>query len=737
MDDLTGKQLGPYQIVAPLGEGGMAAVYRAFQPSVNRYVAVKVLPQYFARDPQFAARFEREAQLLAQLQHPNILPVFDYGHANDEAGAGRYTYIAMPLIKGGSLEAFMHSQRLDHKAIRKVITQVGDALDYAHSLNLIHRDVKPANILIDERGNCLLTDFGLARMVEGTAKLTSSGTIMGTPVYMSPEQGKGLSLDRRTDIYSLGIILYELAVGRAPFEADTPMVVVVKHINDPLPLPGALIPNFPKPLERVIVKALAKDRNDRYPTAAAFVEAVNAAFDEIDSPGSGTASIKEVFTKPPITSPAAPSVVAASPRAGTAVPPPANQSLVRRAWWMFPLGGFALLVVLVVVGGAGAFALNQFLKRTPTSAPPVTSVSTVSTQAPDVTEEATAEPEPTALIATQVSETELLNEDFEDGEAQDWIQLTGDGTSEIIALPDGNHVAHTIQGDTGGISIYSPSFSWEVQDYTVELDVMVVDPEPGQTSIRLSARIPEATVEQACLGYSAVLGAGWTDLIKTQADGNNCDASEWQEKSLAPDHAFELNSEEWHHLRLDVQGTTLQYSVDGTLVASAEDFVDAWRTGGIGLSAYHFKEIYIDNLQVHTHPEPLDNVDAANWTVTFSKYFAPNNWSEGTHPYTFNLACPGMDGLDNNVSQQFEVAASDPPAADTDYLFLTKEGLSYQIIDGEIADSVDPNANTVAAYNLTDLTQAQANEAVIRCDATMSWDDGSSDTLQPAMLFQH
>src|SRR5574341_931668 len=216
MEDLTGKQLGPYQVIAPLGEGGMAAVYRAFQPSMERFVALKILPRTLASDPQFIVRFRQEAKVLAQLQHPHILPVFDFGEADG------YTYLVMPYIKSGTLTDELKGQPLPLDRIRTVVTQVGRALDYAHAHGLIHRDIKPSNVLIDESGNCLLSDFGLAKILEGSEKLTTTGAILGTPAYMSPEQGLGRQLDQRSDVYALGIILYEMAVGRTPFTADTP-----------------------------------------------------------------------------------------------------------------------------------------------------------------------------------------------------------------------------------------------------------------------------------------------------------------------------------------------------------------------------------------------------------------------------------------------------------------------------------------------------------------------------------
>ncbi len=279
MEDLTGKQLGPYQIVAPLGEGGMAAVFKAFQPGMDRYVALKILPRHFASDPQFIGRFKQEAKVLAQLQHPHILPVFDFGEADG------YTYIAMPLVESGTLTSVLHGQPLPLGQIRNIVSQIGDALDYAHSRGLIHRDVKPSNVLVDNRGNCLLTDFGIARIIEGTAHFTSTGGVIGTPAYMSPEQGRGSDVNTRSDIYSLGIMLYEMVVGRVPFNAETPIAIVFKHIQDPLLPPSLVNPDTPEDLELVILKALAKDPEDRFATAGDMVRALQKAIPATGSTG--------------------------------------------------------------------------------------------------------------------------------------------------------------------------------------------------------------------------------------------------------------------------------------------------------------------------------------------------------------------------------------------------------------------------------------------------------------------
>ena len=280
MEDLTGKQFGHYQIVAPLGEGGMAAVYKAYQPNMERYVAIKVLPRHMSASEEFVNRFKREAKMLAQLQHPHILPVFDYGEADG------YPYIVMPFVNSGTLAELLQRRPLSLPETRRIITQLGEALSYAHARGMIHRDIKPSNVLIDERGNCLLTDFGLARMAAiASTKITTSGTVMGTPAYMSPEQGMGSNVDQRSDIYSLGVILYEMVTGRVPYMAETPVAIVFKHIQDPLPSARKLNPNLPEVVELVLLKALAKNPEDRYQTGDDFAQAIQRSIPDTSFDG--------------------------------------------------------------------------------------------------------------------------------------------------------------------------------------------------------------------------------------------------------------------------------------------------------------------------------------------------------------------------------------------------------------------------------------------------------------------
>ena len=360
MEDLSGKQLGSYQIVAPLGEGGMAAVYKAYQPAMERYVAVKILPRHMASSDEFLARFRREAKLVAQLQHPHILPVFDYGEADG------YPYIVMPFVHVGTLADLLQKQRLSFTEIRRIATQIGEALSYAHGHGMIHRDIKPSNVLIDESGNCLLTDFGLARMAEAVTKLTTSGTVMGTPAYMSPEQGAGSITDHRSDIYSLGIILYEMVTGRVPYVAETPVAVVFKHIQDPLPSARKLNPSLPEALELVLLKTLAKSPDDRYQTASEFVRAVQNA-------------IPQTLTAEQAT------IHAATPQGATVVsrPEPATVSAdilkPPRALVKYSLLGISSLLILI----AGIWGVSFFARRPQTPERPE-SISTATQGLPPV-----------------------------------------------------------------------------------------------------------------------------------------------------------------------------------------------------------------------------------------------------------------------------------------------------------------------------------------------------------------
>ena len=268
MDTLVpGQMLGSYRIISQIGQGGMATVYKAYQASMDRNVAIKVLPSNLANSKEFAGRFQQEARIIANLEHPHILPVFDSGESDG------VSYLIMRYLEAGTLSEKMEAGPLSWSEIDRIFIQLAEALSYAHSHGVVHRDLKPSNALIDSQGNLFLTDFGIAKLLEGSSNFTKTDTVMGTPAYISPEQAQGQVVDQRSDIYSLGIILYEMVTGRVPFIADTPLAVILKHVSAPLPLPSTIKPDIPPLIEQVILKALAKTPQDRFNTTDEFIAA--------------------------------------------------------------------------------------------------------------------------------------------------------------------------------------------------------------------------------------------------------------------------------------------------------------------------------------------------------------------------------------------------------------------------------------------------------------------------------
>ena len=239
-----GQMLGAYRIIEQVGEGGMATVYKAHQTSMDRHVAIKVLPLELAKNDEFVKRFQQEARIIARLEHPHILPVFDYGEENG------VVYFAMRYLDTGTLKDKLISETLLLEEVDHIFIQLTDALGYAHAQGVVHRDLKPANVLVDANGNLFLTDFGIAKILESASpSLTQTSAVMGTPTYISPEQASALPIDQRTDIYSLGVMLYEMVTGQVPFVADTPLGVIIKHLSEPLPMPSLVNPEISPAVE--------------------------------------------------------------------------------------------------------------------------------------------------------------------------------------------------------------------------------------------------------------------------------------------------------------------------------------------------------------------------------------------------------------------------------------------------------------------------------------------------------
>jgi serine/threonine protein kinase len=398
------EKIGRYQIESELGRGGMAVVYLATDPFMSREVAIKVLPRQFTFDPQFRARFQREAQVIAKLDHPAIVPVFDFGEHEEQP------FIVMRYMKGGSLaDRLKESGPIPVPQAAEILKRIGSALDEAHQKGIVHRDLKPGNILFDDRGDAFVGDFGIVKMSEATVQYTGNA-IIGTPGYMSPEQARGEEdIDGRSDIYSLGAIAYEMLTGKLPYQSDTPMGLVMKHILDPVPNLLADRPDLPANTATVISRAMAKEPNHRFQTCFDIASALSDSA-TVQMPGGGQqATVLESpvtprtdmagtvvetpswhpkpQTVPPVTG-GPPTGPGTAPVIGYTAEPEKKRGGIPTWVWAIGCLGIVCIGSVAALGGFGL--LGNFLGRaTPT---PEIVVEATATEAIS-TEEATATPE--------------------------------------------------------------------------------------------------------------------------------------------------------------------------------------------------------------------------------------------------------------------------------------------------------------------------------------------------------
>jgi serine/threonine-protein kinase len=379
-------KLGRYRLESKIGEGGMASVWKGFDEDLHRAVAVKVMQDVVQKDAVFAERFVREARTIASFDHPNILSVYDFGSSPE-------VYLVLPLIEGGSLKDRLGAP-IRLPVVVDWLRQVAAALDYAHARGVLHRDIKPANIMVNREGRLLLGDFGIARSTELTG-LTQTGDLLGTPNYMSPEQAIGKILDGRSDQYSLAVMGYEMLTGSVPFHADTPLLVLNKHVRDMPQPPSKRISGILPEVDAVFARALAKDPVDRFATCTEFVEELARAS------GAPTRPISPEAAPTLVLSPSAQSVTPGA-AATTAVPPPAPRTAVAVSRNRFVLGlaivgGFVLLVL-------GAFVAKRALADRGSSPVP-TAVAAAPTSAPAAVPRASAAaPSPAAVPIVAAAE---------------------------------------------------------------------------------------------------------------------------------------------------------------------------------------------------------------------------------------------------------------------------------------------------------------------------------------------
>lgn len=360
-DPFIGTKLGSYEITEAIGEGGMARIYKGFHAELNRFTAIKVVNWGLQEDPEFTERFRREAQAIAILRHPNIVQIFDFGKHTSGY------FMVMEFIDGSDLQVQLREYRAREELLPKdkvirVIREIAAALDYAHGRGVIHRDIKPSNIMLTREDQSILTDFGLVMLPAHKSQATIGNTF-GTPHYVAPEQAiSSAAAVAASDIYSLGVILYEMAAGQLPFDDESPLSVALKHISDPPPPPTSLNPNLPSDVEDVILQALAKDPSDRFATAGDMASALEmswsnpAASRDRKAAAMLPAGVPPAAVVPSITLPNVAAVAPVSVATDLAQAAPVSGALIKPpllpSWWPLVVGG----AVVILIGGWSLFS---------------------------------------------------------------------------------------------------------------------------------------------------------------------------------------------------------------------------------------------------------------------------------------------------------------------------------------------------------------------------------------------
>jgi serine/threonine protein kinase len=595
MQDITGHSIGRYQILEPLGQGGMASVYKAFDTRLEAEVAVKVIrtdmfpPAVLER---MLKRFEREAKAVARLNHPNIVGVIDYGEYEG------FPYLVMKYMPGGTLKVHM-GQPMPYNQAARLLAPIARALAYAHGQGVLHRDVKPANILITQSGEPVLTDFGIAKLVENEKGQTLTGTGMGigTPEYMAPEQGLAQDVDGRADVYALGVVFYELVTGRRPFMADTPMAVLLKQVNDPLPRPKDFVSSLPKDAEQVILKSLAKNPADRYEDMFAFSLALEKLARNTTTFPSMQSSRKKEKLDPTANEFAAETYDELETNSSFSQiggkNQPKKKSLVR---WKWGLGGLAILCLLAMI--VVFILLPKFegnkeeIEKLAVSTTAMAQTETVSieqptqVQSPEPTK--TASPTPWMTIPNKDDQLEtsnsttdqssiLFEEDFEDGKTQQITYISGNW--QIIEDESGNNVFEMDNSNSSGY----PGFilgAPEWSNYKIQFRMKIIGAGNGQTIIHFRRRNDNAY-------YAISIDARNVNFNYTQDD------DPWH---LITSRENSLSKETWHWIRIEANGMEFQVFIDDTSLIYTDD--TRFDSGNVHFFCGPNSHVQLDDIQV-------------------------------------------------------------------------------------------------------------------------------------------
>jgi len=566
MPFVVGETIGPYRIVEQLGQGGMATVFKAYHAALDRYVAIKALHPAFLEDKTFLARFQREARVVARLEHSHIVPVYDFAEYE-----GR-PYLVMKFIEGETLKARLSRGALQPEEILSIIESVGAALSYAHQQGILHRDVKPSNVILGPDGHIYLADFGLARIATAGESTLSSDMVLGTPQYISPEQALGKKeLDEGTDIYSFGVLIYEMVVGKAPFSGDTPYAVIHDHIYTPLPLPRQLNPKVSPQIERVLLKALAKERSDRHEDVATLVSACRKAIGDSEpftadtrlQSSSEPGSLTQVSTSPP-----------AQPEA------PRTPTARRKPSWLPWVIGASVMVVgciLIMVILKPVARLRAWFSRETA----VTQVSAV-TQAPE-TEilPSSTPPQETPPASHPTPEREILPlpegvlfvADFNDGNLPPgWV------TEGTWAVQE-----NVLCGRTAGMTGLHEGSEWD--NYQVDFSFIL---ESGALAVNIY-HLPDPL-----RSYRIEIAPDEAAIIKRYGE-------RVQELARRPYH-LEIN--QWQQAHIYAYNGIIQVSINGQMIIDVVDDQQPLSNGAISFELPESSAACLDTLHVAKAPPP-------------------------------------------------------------------------------------------------------------------------------------
>jgi serine/threonine-protein kinase len=577
------KTIGRYEIRSELGRGGMATVYLGYDPTFRRQVAIKVFPHQWLENNLLRARFEREARAIAALEHPAIVPVHDFGEQDGQP------YLVMRYMPGGALSQKINRSAMPLSEAIDIIRQLAPALDAVHARGIVHRDLKPANILFDAYGNPALSDFGIAQLSEATLNLTGDAVI-GTPSYMSPEQVRSdADIDGRSDLYALGIILYEMLTGEQPYRAATPMSVAMKHLTEPVPQIRALQSQFPAELDAILAKALAKDREQRYARAAdlaadlqALPDLPSPQMDDMNAHGQVLTTATDLETTEYYPARAVPAAEASGSGMQISSPamiqrnepqsaPASPRTASSRRIWLLPLGvGGALVVIgLCAALGLALIAYSSGWFASLFSPAPTATASTAVELVPSLTPEA-------AVLSTEVPAGEpipgpppesavLFSDDFSQP-AHGWAQ--GDAGGAQYSYANDAYRAVSLQPNTLSWSSPDGSFS----DASLSVDARLASG-GGESYFGLLCRIQD----DDNFYYLVVRPDGYFTIGKYQ-DGqfNALLPAGWTYSSTLADAGQD------YELRADCIGDTLSLYLGDTWIGQAQD--SAFRSGSVGLA---------------------------------------------------------------------------------------------------------------------------------------------------------